>query len=272
MLGAIAGDIIGSIYEYSSMKSKDFPFFRDGCEFTDDTILTVAVADALMSGEDFAVVLKRWGRWYPDADYGGRFKRWLSEKNSPSLDSYGNGSAMRVSPVGWVARSAKDARKLAKRSAMPTHGHPDAVAGAQAVATAMWMARKGHDVETIRRAMEKQFGYDLSRTVAEVQKGYGYDVRCIGTVPPALISVFEAKDYEDAVRNAVSLDGDADTLACIAGGLAEVLFGLPGEIEREALSRLDDRLRKVVLNFVSRHVRPTLLGRFATVFSSPGMR
>ncbi len=254
MLGAIAGDIIGSTFEFSSMKSKSFELFVTGSTPTDDSILTVAIADWVMSGGAAADHLRRYARRYPDAGYGGRFKQWMRDDGAGPYRSYGNGAAMRISAVAYVARSEKQVLALARQSALPTHNHPEGVKGAQAAALAMWMALQGHPASEISERITRRFGYDLSEAVDEIRARYGYDITCQGTVPPALVCAFSATDYEDAVRNAVSLGGDADSLACITGGLAEILYGLPTPIAKRASGFLGDDLRAVVSSFRRRHV------------------
>jgi len=249
MLGAIAGDIVGSPYEGRPIKTKRFPLFGDGSSFTDDTVCTLAIADALMSGGDFAASLRAFARRFPDAGYGSRFGAWFRSDQAGPYNSLGNGSAMRVSPVAHVARSRAEVLSLAERTARVTHNHPAGVAGAQATALAIWLARQGETPDAIRTAITDGFGYDLSTPVDRLRASFGYDVTCAGTVPPALTCALEARDFEDALRNAVSLGGDADTLACIAGGLAEALFGVPRVIARQALGYLPEDLRATLRRF-----------------------
>ncbi len=251
MLGAIAGDIIGSIYEGAPIRRKDFPLFGPGATFTDDTVCTVAIADCLMRGGDFAGALRAWVRRYPGRGYGGMFRRWALS-DMPAYGSWGNGAAMRVSPIAWLAWDEEQALALAAKSAAVSHDHPDAIAGAQAVVLAMWLARQKAGRETIRTSIKARFGYDLSEPVASIRRWYRFDVSCKGTVPPAIICALEASDYEDAVRNAISLGGDSDTLACITGGIAEVIHGLPKPIAAEAMARLDADLQAVVRRFYDR--------------------
>jgi ADP-ribosylglycohydrolase len=249
MLGAIAGDIIGSIYEFSPIKTKDFPLFGEGTTFTDDTVCTVAVADCILREGDFATFLKDYGRRYPDRGYGGWFAHWLASDDLAPYGSFGNGAAMRASPVAWLARDEAKVLELARRSAAATHDHARGIAGAQATALAMWRAREGMPPEAIRSEVAARFGYDLDRSVDAIRPNYGFDETCDGTVPEALICALEAEDYEDAVRNAVSLGGDADTLACITGGLAEALFGLPEDVAEQARGYLDPELQRQVARF-----------------------
>ena len=253
MLGSIAGDVIGSIYEARPIKRRDFPLFGPGCRFTDDTVCTVAIAEALLDGSnDFAGHLRRWGRRYPGAGYGGMFARWLVDERMGAYGSYGNGAPMRVGPVGWLASDEAEVLRLARASADVSHDHPDAVSGAQAVALAVFRARQGHVAGLIRAEIAERFDYDLVPSIDQIRPGYGFDISSAGTVPPALIAAFEAEDLEGAIRNAVSLGGDADTLACIAGGVAEALFGVPAPIERDTRARLDAPLLRVCDRFYAR--------------------
>jgi ADP-ribosylglycohydrolase len=246
MLGAITGDIVGSIYEHANIKTKDFPLFGPGCRFTDDTVLSVAVADCLLNEGDFAATLRAYTRAHPRRGYGGMFLSWALDDDLSAYGSWGNGSAMRVSPVGFAARNEDEALDLAARSAMVSHDHPDAVAGAQAVALAILWARQGVGATAIRTRIAARFGYDLSEGVDEIRARYSFNVSCAGTVPPALVCALEAAGFEDALRNAVSIGGDTDTVACITGGLAEALYGLPEEIAGQARAYLTDDLKAVV--------------------------
>ena len=250
MLGAIIGDIVGSPYEFDSDKTKDFPLFTPFCRPTDDSIMTIAVGCACVETdcgdeENFKRVLtekmRELGRLYCDAGYGARFYRWLISDDMQAYNSYGNGSAMRVSPVAYAADTLEDAERLAKWSAEVTHDHPEGVKGAQAVAAAVFLARTGSGKDEIRRYIETKY-YDLDFTLDGIRDGYSFDVTCQGSVPQAIECFLEAEDYEDAIRNAVSLGGDADTQAAMAGAIAEAFFGIPDEIEEEGLSFLDDTL------------------------------
>jgi ADP-ribosylglycohydrolase len=252
MLGAIAGDIIGSIYEAAPIKTKDFALFGPGVSFTDDTVCTVAIADALMQGGDFAAALRSYVRRYPGRGYGGMFRRWATTSGMPAYGSWGNGAAMRVSPIAQWARDEAELLRLAAASAAVSHDHPDAIAGAQAAALATWLARQGIERSAIRALIASRFGYDLRQTVAQIRPWYGFDVSCKGTVPPAIVCALEASGYEDAVRNAISLGGDSDTLACITGGIAQILYGLPDDIASAARALLDHHLRDVVDRFDAR--------------------
>ena len=227
MKGAIIGDVVGSVHEHSGTKTIDFPLLTDRSRFTDDTVMTIAVADCLLNNRDPAKTLRTWGRKYPRAGYGGMFYRWLMDDTIGDYGSWGNGGAMRVSPCGFLATSLEDALDKAYRVTVITHRHDDAIKGAQAVAAAIWFARTGLPKDTVRLEIEDRFGYQLNRTIDSIREGYTFDVSSAGTVPPALTAVFEADDLEGAIRLAVSLGGDADTLACIAGGVAEALYGVP---------------------------------------------
>lgn len=248
MLGAITGDIVGSIYEGGNKKTKEFPFFGNWCAFTDDTVCTVAVAECLMNDGDFAEYLRRYVRNHPSRGYGGMFRQWAMSDMS-AYNSWGNGSAMRVSPVGHVARDETEALDLAERASAVTHNHPKAITGAQAVALTMWMARQGIDAAAIRQEISSRFAYDLSPTVDDIRPSYRFNISCEGTVPQAITCALEGRDYEDAVRNAISIGGDADTIACITGGIAEVMFGLPSAIATGAREYLTDDLVEVVDRF-----------------------
>ena len=225
MIGAIAGDIIGSVYEHTTIKTKDFPLFHPQCYFTDDTVLTVAIADALLHGTSYVDTVRRIGRRYPGAGYGGSFIQWLQSANAGPYNSWGNGSAMRVGPVGFAFSTEDEVLAQAKATAEITHNHPEGVKGAQATSLAVFLARTGSDKKSIRSRIASQFQYDLGRTVDDIRPVYFFDVSCQGTVPEAIVAFLDSHSYEDAVRNAVSLGGDSDTLACITGGIAEAFYG-----------------------------------------------
>jgi ADP-ribosylglycohydrolase len=254
MLGAIAGDIIGSPYEASPVKHKDFPLFSDASRFTDDTVLTVAVADCILHGRDYVEAFHEYTARHPRAGYGGTFARWAFSRATAPYNSWGNGSAMRVSPVGWAARDAQDVLSEAERSAEATHNHPEGVKGAQATALAVFLARTGSTRDAIREEIAAQFGYDLDRSLDDIRATYTFDVSCQGSVPESLISFLESTDFEDAVRNAVSLGGDADTMACIAGAVAEAFYGgVPPAIEAASLDALTPDLVEIVDLFRERY-------------------
>ena len=235
MLGAIVGDIVGSVYEFDNHRSKDFPLFREDSTFTDDTILSIATADALMHYEwDFAAKYREYGKKYPSS-YGNSFLKWIHDDEAGPYDSFGNGSAMRVSPISWFVNHDHRVMFLAEKSAGVTHNHPEGIKGAQATAMAIFWARRGVPRNRIRRDLESMFGYDTSVSVEELQKTYEYNETCQRTVPEAFRCFYEATDFEDAIRNAISIGGDSDTVAAIAGSMAEAKWGVPEEIEREAL-------------------------------------
>ncbi len=254
MLGAIAGDIIGSVYEAAPIKTKDFPLFHPQGRFTDDSVLTVAVADAILRGRPYEEAVRELGRRHPNAGYGGNFYHWLFAPQPRPYHSWGNGAAMRVGPVGFAFDAEAAVVAEAARSAAFTHDHPEGIKGAQATALAVFLARTGHDREAIRAAITERFGYDLARTVDDIRPGYGFDVSCQGTVPEAIIAFLDSNSYEDAVRNAVSLGGDSDTLACIAGAMAEAFYGgVPQEIRQQAWERLSPDLQSVMHAFEERY-------------------
>ncbi len=250
MLGAIAGDIIGSVYESGWIKRTNFALFAPGARFTDDTVLTVAVADCILNNKDYAVTLKEYGRRYPDAGYGGMFYRWLCRPDSAPYNSYGNGSAMRVSPVGFAFSTIDEVLREAKRSAEVTHNHPDGIKGAQVIASAIFLARTGKEKKEIARYIEERFGYNLRQTLDEIRPNYQFDETCQGSVPQAVIAFLESIDYEDAVRKAVSLGGDSDTLACMAGGIAQAYYNkIPSYIVSEVRQILNEDLLAIVDEF-----------------------
>ncbi len=253
MIGSIAGDIIGSVHERAGAKTKNFPLFAGGCRFTDDTVLSVAVAEKLLRGGDYADLFHHYFHAYPNAGYGGSFVRWASQRERAPYNSWGNGSAMRVSPVGFACETLEEVMREARKSAEVTHNHPEGIRGAQATAAAVFLARCRRTKAQIREHIEGEFGYDLSARLEEIRPAYAFDVSCQGSVPQSIIAFLESESYEDAIRNAVSLGGDADTMACIAGGIAEAWYGgVPQAIRKEALSRLDARLRGVVEEFAAR--------------------
>ena len=267
MLGAIIGDIVGSVYEWNNIKTKDFPLFREDCFFTDDTVMTCTVAEAIMNGgqkDDFIDAMKKYGRMYPNADYGARFNSWLVTDNREPYNSFGNGSAMRVSPCAWVmaccycARTGTwpTSRALARLSAEVTHNHPEGIKGAMATADAIFMCRyflggDGSDnpaeiKRRIKEHIEKEYGYNLSKTLDEIRPTYRFNETCQDTVPQAIIAFLESTDFEDAIRNAISLGGDSDTLAAITGSIAEAAYGIPDWIKDKAYTYLDEPLKDIL--------------------------
>lgn len=248
MIGAIAGDMIGSPYEAWPIKDKDFPLRV--ADFTDDTVLTVAVADALLGGGDFAASLRRFARRYPGAGYGGRFRKWMWIDDPAPYNSFGNGSAMRVSPVGFAFDTAEAVLTHARRSAAVSHNHPEGLKGAQAAALSIFMARMGESKEAIRKEISRRFGYDLNRSVDDIRPTYRFDITCQGSVPESIICFLDSESWEDAVRNAVSMGGDADTMACIAGGISQAYYGqIPAAVRDAVRAGLPADLLQVVDRF-----------------------
>jgi ADP-ribosylglycohydrolase len=253
MLGAIAGDIIGSRFEHAGIKSKEFELFNRQSVFTDDTVHTIALADSLLHKVPYQDKLREYFHYYPNAGYGGRFRRWACSPQPKPYGSYGNGSAMRVSPVAWFYKDLDTVLKEARHSAEITHNHPEGIKGAQAVAAAVFMARSGSSKAEIKSYVEDHFKYDLSSTIDAIREDYGFEVSCQASVPQAIIAFLESADFEDAVRNAVSLGGDSDTQGCIAGSIAEAYYGgVPLETAKEVLVRLDTRIKKVYQGFQAR--------------------
>jgi ADP-ribosylglycohydrolase len=257
MLGAIVGDIVGSVHEYIGTKTTEFPLFVPGSDFTDDSVLTVAVADWILTGRDLADVLSGYAQRFPGRGYGTMFSKWASADERRPYNSYGNGSAMRVSPVGFAFDTLDEVLAWAERSAAVTHDHVEGIRGAQAAATAIFVARRERDKDAIKRAVESRFGYDLGARLDDIRPTYGFTELCRRTVPPALIAFLESTDYESAIRNAISLGGDADTLACICGGVAEAYYGgVPDDLVARARTLLDARLLDVVDRFRTRFSVP----------------
>ena len=258
MYGAIIGDIVGSPYEFGeSPKRKDVPFFITRSRYTDDSMMTVAVADALMdSWEQPACIRKKtlidsmqkWGQLYPDAGYGRSFYRWIFSDNPKPYNSWGNGSAMRVSSVGWLYSSLEETEFAAKDTAAVTHNHPEGIKGAMAAASVIWLARNGRSRQEIRKYVEENF-YPLKKTCDEIRPTYHFDVSCQGTVPQAITAFLEGENFEDVIRTAVSLGGDCDTLACIAGGMAEAMYGVPEKMKQECRKRLEPDMVQVLERF-----------------------
>ena len=248
MIGAIAGDMIGSPYERYPMKKTDFFVRVHG--FTDDTVLTVAVASAILNGDDYADSIKAFAMEHYSLPYGRAFRRWMNAWENKPYNSFGNGSAMRVSPVGFAFDSIEDVLHEAKRSAEVTHNHPEGVKGAQATALAIFLARQGAGKEIIRSEIAGRFTYNLNRSVDEIRPGYTFDVTCQGFVPESIIAFLDSDSYEDAVKNAVSLGGDADTMACIAGGIAQAYYRkIPDTIVKRVLEKLPNDLSEITIRF-----------------------
>lgn len=257
MYGAILGDIIGSPFEFDrGSKTKEFDLFTRGCEFTDDSVMTVAIAEALLAvgpdagkskiKEAAAANMQDWGRRYPNAGYGGKFRQWLKEGNPKPYGSYGNGSAMRVSAAGWLYPTIERTREVAELITAVTHNHPEGIKGAVATASCIFLARNGASKNEIRKYVEDEFHYDLNRTLDEIRPFYHHVESCQQTVPEAITAFMEAKDFEDAIRNAVSLGGDTDTLAAITGSIAEAFFGIPAVLKAECRNRIDPEMCQVL--------------------------
>lgn len=249
MLGALIGDIVGSIYEWDNHRSKDFPLFGPGCDYTDDSVCTVALADALLTGADPARHLQAWCRRHPGRGYGGMFADWIDQFEPVAYNSFGNGAAMRVSAAGWLADEAPAVALLADRITAITHNRPEGLKGARATAHAILRARQGAPASQIRDEVTLAFGYDLSRTVDGIRPDYEFNETCQRTVPEALICVLSADDFEDAIRNAISIGGDSDTVAAIAGSVAEPLFGIPTTIAAQARTYLPEDMIEVLGRF-----------------------
>ena len=260
MLGAIAGDIIGSRFERAPNKTKDFELFTDESTFTDDTVLTVAVAQSILTGADYAKTMIDFTTRYYNAGFSGRFLRWANENCFQSDDhvpepyySFGNGSAMRVSPVGFAFNSIKEVLGEARKTAEVSHNHPEGIKGAQATALAIFLARTRHGKKSIKEEITQRFGYELDQTLDEIRPEYSFDVTCQGSVPQSIISFLESTDCEDAVRNAISLGGDSDTMACIAGGIAQAFYGsIPDQIVSRVIQKLPTEFIDVITQFDSR--------------------
>jgi ADP-ribosylglycohydrolase len=253
MFGAIAGDVIGSVFERFPIKTTRFPLFSPLSRFTDDTVLTVAIADAILKQNDYAAALKAFGRKYPAAGYGGSFYQWIHSSDSSPYNSWGNGSAMRVSPIGFAFDSADTVLSEAKKTAEVTHNHPEGIKGAQATALAVFLARSGNSKKELKQTISDRFAYDLNRSLDEIRPVYTFDISCQGSVPEAIIAFLQGKNYEEVIRNAISLGGDSDTLACIAGGIAQAYYqNIPTEIVQDVRSRLPEQFLSIIDAFNER--------------------
>lgn len=253
IIGAIAGDIIGSVFENNRIKTKDFDLFTRKSQFTDDTVMTLAISKWLCADKDSKDVLirnlKYFGNLYPNAGYGGRFMKWLAQDSPQPYGSWGNGSAMRVSPCAWVADSLEEAQDLARTSAIVTHDHPEGVKGALATSDAIYLARVGASKDEIRDHIEVRYDYDLSFTVDDIRPEYSFEISCQKSVPESIVCFLDAKDFEDTIRNAVSLGGDADTMAAIAGSIASAYWDVSKNIAYNSIYRLDYTLLNVFIDF-----------------------
>jgi len=254
MIGAIAGDVIGSVFEHYTIKSTQFELFSRHSKFTDDTVLTVAIADAIMEDVDYATSLKTFGTRYPNAGYGASFFRWIFSSDMKPYNSWGNGSAMRVSPVGFAFTSIEDVLKEAKKSAEVTHNHPEGIKGAQAVALAIFLARSGKNKAAIKAEISQRFGYHLDRRLNDIRPHYSFDVSCQGSVPESIIAFLEGENFEDTIRQGISLGGDSDTIACIAGGIAQAFYQyIPQEITSNVRKRLPESFLDIIDEFCERY-------------------
>jgi len=250
MYGAVIGDVVGSVYEFAPIKTKDFQLIRPDSRFTDDTVLTVATIDALLNGKPYSSVYKEWYKKFPQAGYGASFVRWAQAEDNGPYNSWGNGSAMRVSPIGWYFETLAEVLDEARRSAEVTHNHPEGIKGAQATAVAVYLARKGQTKEQIKEYIERTFYYKLAEPLASIRAWYEFDVSCQGSVPQAIRAFLEAKSFEDAIRNAVSLGGDSDTLACITGAIAEAYYReIPALLKEEVTARLEPEMTVLLNDF-----------------------
>jgi ADP-ribosylglycohydrolase len=251
MIGAIAGDMIGSVYEFRNWKGgiNDFPLFTEKSTFTDDTVLSVATADCIMDDFNFTQTYQYYARHFRNRGYGGMFRRWIDTENPQPYNSFGNGSAMRISPIGFAYDTLDETLEMAKKSAEVTHNHPEGIKGAMTISSAIFLARKGKTKEEIKSFIEETFKYDLSKTVAEIKPTYRFNETCQGSVPEAITCFLESTDYENCIRLTIWLGGDCDTTACMAGGIAEAFYGVPEFIAAEAYKRLDSELLKIVEMF-----------------------
>jgi ADP-ribosylglycohydrolase len=250
MIGAIAGDIAGSIYEWNNIRTKDFTLFEGNCFFTDDTVLTVALADTILNGSDYAENMRKFYRLYPDGGYGRSFHKWAKGPDHAPYNSWGNGAAMRISPVGYAFDDLETVMQKAEEFTSVTHNHPEGIKGARATASAILLARKGRSKDDIMDFISSEFKYDLSRHVDEIRPSYSFDESSQGTVPQAIRAFFDSTGFEDAIKTAISLGGDSDTLACITGGIAQAFYGVPHRIETRVYEILDERLGDITRRFM----------------------
>lgn len=260
MIGAIIGDIVGSRFEWHNIKTKNFEFFNPRCFATDDSIMSLAVAKAILDcGGDYrdlsektVYYMQKIGRNYPDCGYGGKFENWIFSDNPEPYGSFGNGAGMRVSACGFVARSLEEAIDLSRRVTEITHNHPEGMKGAEAVAVAIYLARTGSSIEEIRDYIDKNY-YSLDFTLDSIRDSYKFNEICQDTIPQSIVAFLESTDFEDAIRNAISIGGDSDTLACITGGIAEAYWGVPEEMQKKAVTYLDDELLQILSEFENQY-------------------
>lgn len=255
MLGAVAGDIIGSVYEFRNVKSTDFELFTPWSEFTDDTVMTLAVAKWLMeddahSPHHLVMCMQELGHKYPHAGYGGNFEWWLRQDNPQPYGSWGNGSGMRVSPVGLYAKTVEEAMALALTTASVSHNHPEGIKGAQAIAACVFLCKEGKSKQEIKEYVKNMFDYDLDRTIDEIRPNYHFDVSCQGSVPEAIIAFLEGNSFEEVIRLAISIGGDSDTIGCMAGAIAACMYPIPDEIAEKCNEILTNDLRDIMEQFL----------------------
>ncbi len=257
MIGAMIGDIVGSRFEWHNIKSKQFQFFHERCKFTDDTVMTLAIAKAvLLSGGNVSLLsdqavkcMQTVGRPYPDCGWGGHFRHWIYSDDPKPYNSWGNGSAMRVSAVAWAAKDLATCIAMSEAVTAVTHNHPEGIKGANAIAAATFLALHGASKDEIKTHIETTYGYDLNFSLDSIRESYSFDVSCMGTVPPAIAAFLESTDFEDAIRNAISIGGDSDTLAACTGAIAEAFYGVPARIRDAAKLHLDSRLDAILTEF-----------------------
>ncbi len=260
MLGAIIGDVVGSRFEWDNIKTKDFELFTDDCLVTDDSVMTLAIAKAIMESnsnfENLSVkaieYMQKLGRKYPYSGYGGNFARWLHSSNPKPYNSWGNGAAMRVSSVAFAGKSLEEVIELSKKVTEVTHNHPEGIKGAEATAVAIYMAHTGSSLEEIKKYINENY-YNIDFTLDEIRDEYTFDISCQGTVPQSLAAFFESTSFEDAIRNAISLGGDSDTLAAITGSIASAYYGIPIDIRKKAIEYLDKYLSEILFEFENRY-------------------
>lgn len=254
MIGSIAGDVVGSTFEFNKWKyKKGFELFSSQSTFTDDSVLTIATADCILNDKDFTKTYQWYARYYENRGYGGMFREWIYKDDPKPYNSYGNGSAMRVSPIGFAYDTLEETLVMASRSAEVTHNHPEGIKGAQAIASAIFLARTGKTKNEIKDYIQTTFEYNLNRTIEEIKPTYSFNETCQGSVPEAIIAFLESEDYESCIRLAISLCGDADTQACMAGGIAQAFYKtIPTEIMAETINRLDDRMIDILIKFTDK--------------------
>jgi ADP-ribosylglycohydrolase len=256
MLGAIAGDMIGSVFEFEGLKSTQFPLFDILSTFTDDTVLTVALAESILTGEPYSEMMVSYVERFPGRGYGSHFTRWVNQPQHLPYDSFGNGAAMRISPVAYAWNSLREVEQRAAEFTAVTHSHPEGIKGGQATAAAIFLARKGNTKAQIKDYIETTYGYNLQRSMDEIRPEYSFDESSQGTVPEAISAFLESTSFENAIRLSISLGGDADTLACITGAIAEAFYGgVPEDISREVYQRLDPYLVRITRHFIAKYVK-----------------